>query len=989
MRSRFVVCPVLVGRNEEIQALEQSAAEVARSGRTLLICGDAGIGKSRLATEARRIAEEAGLLVLSGHCARGASAPYAPLSAALRRYTRGLDDQALTGLFDGRARLAVTLLPEVAASLPPPDAVTAPEDLEAAVWHVLARITAQKPSLLLLEDLQWAGADMLRLLGSLVREAASLRLWIVGTYRSDEVRSGDALSALLAELARQRLFEELALRPLDAAQVRTMLRATLEAAEVGDEFSEAIVARTGGNPFFIEELCRALVERGDVHSSAKRWDRRALDEMELPATVRETLMERLLQLDAIAQHVLPIAAVAGARIDAAVITRAAGVDEATLGRVIIAGIDRQLLVEQREPGRHEYAFRHALTREVLSASLIGPQRRQAHQRVAEALAEVHADNLDEIAGRLADHLIEAGEAGRAVPLVLRAARRAAAAWALDEAMARYQEALEFTPPESTERLDLLIEAAECGRRSTGPVPSGPRPLYLVAAPLAAEALQLARSRGDIVAHARALAVAELERWRSGDVQGSLALLRETLTLVEGRRDRLELRTLATLVERQAYVGDLDHAQELLPRAVALASQLGDARQLARLRSLEEYLRGWGAKTADAYLEVVQQAELAGDTEEQFFALTWAGVSLLLRGHVEKARTVFSRAAGLAKASSPHLVGIAMVSVAGLETLVGNFATAMQIVDAYPADPSDVLLRMAVLDIRAEIDLWRGDVRRARAQADECHKLSRTGPETMTFTALAHRARAALPDGLATARPLFEEALRRAAEDPQGASVHWQFTPDFCRALCAAGLGDELSRWVSAVRTLSNDEDHRLNIASPRFCEGLLAMHRRDEEDARHSLQESADRYRSVPMPAREAQAQLALAELEWQANNVVASTEAGRSAQAIAIRLESPPLAAAAASALRRVGVRTPPPASVSAAGPVEHLSSREVEVAQLVAEGFSNAEISRRLFLSEHTVRNHVSNILGKLELRGRVDIARWATEQGLTHTGTDQDRR
>jgi len=980
MLGRFVVSPILVGREEEVRVLEDSAVEATRAGRTLFISGDAGVGKSRLAAEARRIAEGGGFLVLQGQCSKGASAPYAPFVAALRRHTRGLDEAALAALFDGRASFAASLLPEAAAVVSAPAAVVVPEDLEAAVWHVVERITATQPCLLLLEDLHWASPDMLRLLGSLVREASSLRLWIVTTFRTDELRPRDSLSALLAQLARARLYDEVALRPLDASQVGRMVAAIFDGADVGDEFTDAILTRSGGNPFFIEELCKVLVERGDVGGAGSKWSRRALEEIELPATVRETVMTRLLQLDATTLQTLRIAAIAGRRVDVELVMRAAGIDRNALGSVLVDGIDSQLLVERRDVGVREYTFRHALTREVLSASLIGPERQHAHRLLATALAELRTHDLDEVAGRVADHLVEAGESEQAIPHLLAAARRAAAAGAQGECMSRYQQALDLTPRESSARIDILLEAAECGSRGAGPWPGGHAPRYLgVAARLAAEALELARVRSDVVAQCRAQAVVQVERWCSGDVEGALAVLTDALANVEGHSDVLELATLVSLAERHAFSGDSSGAETVLQRALSVATSLGDSHQLARLRSLEEYLRGWTAQSEEAYLEMLRQAELAQNKDEQLFALLQLATALLHRGHTERVRSIHTRALEVARAASPQWVQIVMCSTAGVEAVVGNFKAALEIVEQNPPEPTDIVLRMVVLTIRAGIHLWQGETRRARAEADECRELARIAPGLTMFSALAYRARAVLTDGLEAARPLFEEALRSAAENPQGAAAHWQFTPDWGRALLAAGLEQELARWVSTVRSLTRDEDHRLNMASLRFCEGLLLTHRGDHDAARRALEEAVERYRSVPIPYREAHAWLALAELERRAGDVSASTQAARAAHEIAARIESPPLVEESVAALRRAGVRVARPVAVSLLGRVESLSSREMEVARLVAEGHSNAEIGRRLFLSEHTVRNHISNILGKLEVRSRVDVARWAAERGL----------
>ncbi len=173
-----------------------------------LVSGQAGVGKSKLAAEALRLAEELGLGRLVGHCTSGATVPYAPFVTALRRRTRTLEPDALARLFDGPALLAAALLPEAAAAVGLPVGVPAQDDLFAAVWQVLNRLSGRDGCLLLLEDLHWADPDSLRLLTYLAREMTDLNVWLVGTFRSDELHRRHPLALALAELGRERRYQE-------------------------------------------------------------------------------------------------------------------------------------------------------------------------------------------------------------------------------------------------------------------------------------------------------------------------------------------------------------------------------------------------------------------------------------------------------------------------------------------------------------------------------------------------------------------------------------------------------------------------------------------------------------------------------------------------------------------------------------------------------------------------------------------------------------
>jgi predicted ATPase len=258
---RSAVCPIQVGRDEEVGRLASNLDQRV----VTLVSGAAGMGKSRLAVEAVRLAEERGLGRLQGNCTEDANVPYAPFVSALRRRTRTLPEEEVRHLFDGSALLAAALLPEVASVKGLPADPPQQEDLFASVWQVLHRLATPSGCLFVVEDLHWADADSLRLFSYLVREIGDLDVWIVGTYRSDELHRRHPLTATLAELTRARAHDEIALAPLGPEELRAIVSAILDGTTVGDEFAYALFERTGGNPFFAEEVIKVLLERGDLY----------------------------------------------------------------------------------------------------------------------------------------------------------------------------------------------------------------------------------------------------------------------------------------------------------------------------------------------------------------------------------------------------------------------------------------------------------------------------------------------------------------------------------------------------------------------------------------------------------------------------------------------------------------------------------------------------------------------------------------------------
>ncbi|HTW10234.1 MAG TPA: adenylate/guanylate cyclase domain-containing protein, partial [Acidimicrobiales bacterium] len=222
---------------------------------------------------------------------------YGPFVTALRRHTRALGPEKLSELFEGRAFLAAALVPEAARLIGLPNQTSARDDLFAAVWHLMNNLCRPSGSALLLEDLHWADADSLSLFSYLAREAADIDLWLVGTYRSDELEREHPVLACLAELQRERRYEELPLSCLGRDELGEMVSAIFDGERVSDDFLDVLLERTEGNPFFVEELMKVLVERGDIYFAGDTWARRDLDQIELPASVRETLLSRVRALE--------------------------------------------------------------------------------------------------------------------------------------------------------------------------------------------------------------------------------------------------------------------------------------------------------------------------------------------------------------------------------------------------------------------------------------------------------------------------------------------------------------------------------------------------------------------------------------------------------------------------------------------------------------------------------------------------------------------
>ncbi|HEV3124267.1 MAG TPA: AAA family ATPase [Candidatus Dormibacteraeota bacterium] len=885
MPTRSVVCPLHVGRDEELSAVRGSLARVGAGdgGRTLLIGGEAGVGKSRLAGDATRLAETEGFLILSGACTEGASTAFAPVVAALRRHTRTADDASLRRLFDGPARLAATLVPEVSELVGAGGSGTAAtaEDLHAATWHLVRRLGAARPVLLLLEDIHWADPDTMRLMAHLVSEAPTLPLWLVATYRVDELHRRHPLTPLLAHMRRAQGVDEVRLTPLDREQVRAMVSALFGGTSVSDEFVDAVRSRTTGNPFFIEELCTVLVERGDIYRSGDEWDRRSLDQIELPETVRETLLARVAHVDDSTAILLRIAAVAGERVDADALVIAAEASREAVDRAMVEALDRQLLVERRDGGTTHYAFRHALTREALADELVGPERQHVHRRVAEALASIYTTDPDAVAAEISDHFSQAGVTDRAAEYALRAARRAARLHAYIAAGEHYSNALRLLGDDAPDRLELLLEAAEATVTDQDRTYS---------TSFAREARAIAQRGNNAVAEARAMRWLWQDLWRNGDSTGALALNREALALVEGRDDWTEAWALQQLTRHLAIRGARDEARALIPRAQETAVRAGHGEALAQIHTTRAILGRTDDEYIEAFDEAIRAAKAAGSLAAEVNSTTTVGYISLWRGHMDRARELLARAGDLADRVLPGQAGYVHGGSAWARSVTGDYdgalAEAMPLRDA-PAIPT----RMVALTALAEVTLRRGLRDDAATYAAENLQLAEANGEGQRIDpALAHVTRVNLLNDSHAA----DVVVRRFIDGSYRPSTHALVSPDVVNALAQQGDRARIAQLLDVLRELTTADPNRHNRAAQALCEGIALAADGAHADALLHLTEAVDVYRSMPYPAREADALLALADVETRCGRTAEALGAARAVKLIAERLQSTPLAEAA-----------------------------------------------------------------------------------------------
>jgi DNA-binding SARP family transcriptional activator len=420
-----------VGRGRELEGLVSAWQTVLAGGtHAVLIAGEPGVGKTRLAGEWSQQAYQRGAMVLYGRCDEDLGAPYQPFAEALRSLVRCLGASRLRGMRGVEALL--TLVPGLTEVLPDLAAPTRadPETeryaLFDAVVALLELASAGAPVVLILDDLHWAAKPTLLLLRHLLRFGDRAPVQIVGTYRSTDLDRSHPLAAMLADLHRAAgsgTANRLALSGLDEADVTAYVT---EAGYHDEELARALASVTGGNPFFLIEALRHVDETGGV------WDPTTL-----PQGVRETVSRRLSRLTAETNTALAAAAVVGSRFALDLVEK---VVEEDLVDAFDEACKAGIVIE--EPGGR-YRFNHAIVRQSLLAELPSVRRLRLHQRIATTL-ENEPGTDDELLAELAHHYFEcawAGNAAKAVEYCRRAADQAVARLAYEGAADLYGQAL--------------------------------------------------------------------------------------------------------------------------------------------------------------------------------------------------------------------------------------------------------------------------------------------------------------------------------------------------------------------------------------------------------------------------------------------------------------------------------------------------------------------------------------------------------------------
>jgi DNA-binding CsgD family transcriptional regulator len=1012
-----VICPVLIGRTPQLDLFDRLIAQAwSGQGQTVLIAGEAGIGKSRLTAEAsarfrvhQTRASQSAPRILQGRCFEPDRVlPYAPLLDLLRADLATRSAAEIATLFGPASSALARLLPEFAELLPSSPAQPAIEpaqdqrQLTLALVRCFARLGAHTgdagrvPLLLLIEDLHWSDEASLEVLLALARRIPAQPILLLLTYRSDEVHP--ELAAFLAALDRERLGTEIRLASLSIDDVDAQIRAIFTLRRpLGMDFLAAIYAVTEGNPFFVEETLKSLLATGDIVATAGAWAAKPFSELRLPRSVQLAVQRRLDQVSQAAREVLTLAAIAGRRFDFDLLQRLTGHDEAELVQLIKQLIGAQLVVEE---SADVFAFRHALTRTAVEADLLARERRALHRRIAEALEQRYADMRDRHLADLAEHFFAAEDWARALEYAQRAGAQAQALYAPRAAVKQFDRAIE-----AARRLGHDPPFAVYRTRGQAHGVLGD---FEAALQDFEQALVIARAAADRAAEWQSLLALGF-LWTERDFTQTGAYFRRALQVAHEIGDQATIgHSLNRLGNWHMMVEQPVEARRQHEAALRIFDALNERHGLAEtldllgttsmsagdpLQGAVYYERAIGLfralKEQQGAASALTMLALCGDQylSNTYMAAETNRIAISL-GYVEEAlataRAIDWRSAeALALAVKGQVLSTAGVYGKALEAMRASLRIAVEIDHQQWQIYAHLMLGALHLDLLVMPQaLEHLEQARMRAQA--------VGSLYWLRSATSYLASACLLQGEHNrAETLLQEVL-----EPDTPAVTMAQRHAWCvRAELTLSRSDPiqamtiLDRLYAAAPHVTPGGEHTIPRLAILRSLALVGLGRLAEAEALLRAAQATAEQRGIRSMQWRIQVRLAaLYQAQRRRDEAEAASAAARALVAdLAANLADETLrdtfTRKVAEQLQRIPLPSPRRAAKQE---YDGLTAREREVAALIAQGFSNRALADALVLSERTIAKHVENILSKLGFTSRAQIAVWAVERGLAKHDT-----
>ena len=972
-----VSSPQFVGRTEQLAVLKAAFDQVT-NGRTttVLIGGDAGVGKTRLVEEFSTQLRGEQALVATGVCVPTDSGglPYAPIVGIVRDVLSQLDEDNADVVGPVARGLGIDTSGEVL----PVDEFAKTRLFESMLTFI-TKTAHPSPAVFVFEDLHWADSASAELLGYLVRNLTDAKALIVVTYRAEEVLRDHPLHGWLTELIRHPRTTQLRLSGLDRDETATLIGAIL-GQQPNWALADGVWARSQGNPFFAEELIAAR------------------DDPSLSPELQGVILSRVEALSKPTQQVLRVIATAGTTVTDRLVAALGVLDSDALDLALAEAVDRQILVVDASVAG--YRFRHALLREAVYAAMLPGEARRLHRALATTLTadpSLGASGPGHRVAELAGHWWAAGEWPQAFDASLAAAEAAEAVWAFPEALAHLEHslsALDRMPGDArADHVQLLAKVSEVAHLAG----AGSR-----AAELAQAAIDSSDAEADPFGVARYYTLLGRHRWALGESQAAFDAYREAAALLpkdppsvelagilaeEGRWLMLVARNgesevlcheaiavaravgaraveghaLNTLGVCRADLGHPDEGLEMLRGALTIALEVGSAWDIDRAYvNLGHVLTDWG--DLEGAVDLVLECRAAGE-HRGFPNLNGAVINgawaLIRLSRYEEAKAMLASVgrkgvgtSDVAPQLAPAIIAIRRGRLEEAERLLAD-------AERSSVNLSDIQTRGLLYMESADLAIERGQPEEAYAHVERALALVTVTDDASRRAQMCALGVHALADGLA-----YDRARGRQADVENAQRLAAGLVQEANR-LVDGGAGSRAPQAMACI-SMCIAEASRLSRSDPLLWAAAVSLWNAAHEP-----------YRAAYCQWRQAEALL---------ENRVGRREAAEClsvAFATASRIGANPLRMHIEQLAQRARITLSvdlvlPPSPADSLG----LTPREMEILGQLADGLTDREIAEALFISKKTASVHVSNVLHKLDVSNRVEAGRVGQAHGLgTH--------
>lgn len=968
MNEHFQTSSAMVGRDQQLGELEKTLDQAcAGAGRVVFISGEAGSGKTRLLREflQRNQRDDHGI-ILEGFCYdEDASVPYAPFIDAMRRFVRGAGVEIVRERAGVWVNELSKIMPELADD-EPNQANIAEGQLQKhrlfeAIYQTIRPRDGGRCRIITLEDIHWSDQTSQELIRYLARAIDQDPILIICTYRSDELHRRHPLNQLLAHLNREHLLHEIRIPPLTRDDVARMAEVMLRCKPT-HQLIEALYQRTEGNAFFVEETLKTQVDVSQEHMMNNGFS--------VPETIKANILSRIQHVHDTTLDVLNYAAVVGRRFGFETLRLLTAMSESELLQTLQCLINLRL-IDEDDDGEH-YRFHHELIREAMYDDLLARDRKIKHREVLGVLEQQTANNGESLLGLLAYHSSQARETNKAAYYAHQAGDQAMTMYAYSEAIKNYDTALDAVDSDDlATRADLAYKIAEA-HTLEGNLRTSIN--YWLEAQQLYQRLGAVQQVGDT--HRRLAWV----MWQQGKRDVGYNHAQTAIHLLEQHPPSREL-AMAYSVLSQLYMLD-DNAESSIEygeKSIALARELGDEPLMAHplnnigvsqvhIGKVDE-----GIHTLEISLSIAKNAGLVSDVLRAYHNLSGQFMRL---GKTEQALTLFRDGFEYSKRTGWRLAGSLFRKLIWIELEIGDWHEAQVHLDTMRPQRAEEQPYEALAIQSMQIELWmrQGHVEQAIHLLEQITQSSSAIDNKYYYATLFTLSELYyLNQQPQKAKPLLDQAL---VSIPDIVCDYSLALGDTLIACIENNQHSQVHDLIAAI-DLAHVEIHSIHEEIGwHSLRGLIAFQQERWHDAVGEFGLAVAKAHEIKFSFHEARLKryLLLAQVRTGDMTIHAVLKELEAIREIFAALGAKIELARTDAVINQYQVNHAPPPNRR-----DELTPREQQVLALLARGMSNRAIAEELVISPKTAEIHVSNILSKLSLSSRAQVAAYVAEQAI----------